>query len=547
MVQEYPNGYLSAWMIPRTAARITQDRLPVSTGPRTNVLSVIKKAAKKFVETINEAQRKAGSKNGSSSGESVMDRENWKQSFIAGWKASKAAKKYVSPAKAWASAKGRKWGSDYQRGYGAYIDWQRGAYAQEAVKDAEKLGLTKGPRIAAPRKRKASKGKKPGIDYYTVLIPWSDTPTPWHPIEKTGPFAILSRGAFSKRSDAVAWADRELLGQPYEIRVTYKPRGNPGHNPPAKKGSSSPRPAKKAKAKGSISKRDKERMYELGLYMVTPPPVTTAAWDRDTWIRYIDKSGKWNTAGLRSFPAVFPGKAKGNPGHNPKRPFSVGKKVAARYKYRVVYRVPEHPRDQYMLTNSLASARKEAAKRHGTVENLVRGEWTIKEYPGSPKRRGGVEDIELGDELKLWIDTSSEPIYLMINATARNLINKMAAGKYDRSKARKAFLNVANAAAKQYVKDNAGAEFRGYQIRRGPHGSFGPFSTATRDYVAGHLLADYDARIGYGEYDHYLAQKYKDHRGQRLPWSGPPSETSGAKLHIVLRPALNPKANGGRK
>lgn len=81
--------------------------------------------------------------------ESVMDKENWKQSFTAGWNDAKKAKKEVPPAQAWKSAKGRKWGSDYPRGYGAYTDHKRGAHAQDAVKDAKKLGLTESKTLAA--------------------------------------------------------------------------------------------------------------------------------------------------------------------------------------------------------------------------------------------------------------------------------------------------------------------------------------------------------------------------------------------------------------
>ena len=117
------------------------------------------------------------------------------------------------------------------------------------------------------------------------------------------------------------------------------------------------------------------------------------------------------------------------------------------------------------------------------------------------QRRGGVKDIELGDELKLYIDTSSEPTYRMIEAMAKALINRQAAGTYDSTKARKAFMNVANFGAKEYTRD----------VRKpGPHGSFGQFSPATRDYVAGHLLVDYERRAGWGEYNRLLAAKYRN-------------------------------------
>ena len=113
---------------------------------------------------------------------------------------------------------------------------------------------------------------------------------------------------------------------------------------------------------------------------------------------------------------------------------------------------------------------------------------------------GGPENTVLGDELKLYIDTSSEPTYQMIEGTAKQLVNRQAADTYDRTKALKAFVNVANFAAKEYTRD----------VRKpGPHGSFGQFSPTTRAYVARHLLSDYEARAKWGEYNRLLAKKYR--------------------------------------
>ena len=57
------------------------------------------------------------------------------------------------------------------------------------------------------------------MTYYTVVIPWSDKPTPWHPTEKTGRFSTLRRGAFKSESDAKEWADVRLNNQPYTIEM----------------------------------------------------------------------------------------------------------------------------------------------------------------------------------------------------------------------------------------------------------------------------------------------------------------------------------------
>lgn len=55
-------------------------------------------------------------------------------------------------------------------------------------------------------------------DYYTVIVPWSDRPTIWHPTERIGPFTTLSRGAFATEAAAHDWATR-LAGEPYTVKL----------------------------------------------------------------------------------------------------------------------------------------------------------------------------------------------------------------------------------------------------------------------------------------------------------------------------------------
>lgn len=59
---------------------------------------------------------------------------------------------------------------------------------------------------------------RPVDPYFSVLIPWSDMPTRWHPTERTGPFAELSRGCFPTPTAARSWADAQLGGQPYKLQ-----------------------------------------------------------------------------------------------------------------------------------------------------------------------------------------------------------------------------------------------------------------------------------------------------------------------------------------
>jgi hypothetical protein len=56
--------------------------------------------------------------------------------------------------------------------------------------------------------------------YFTVIIPWTSTEfrTQWHPTEKEGPFAELSRGAFTTEALAVRWGRDQLNGTPYSVK-----------------------------------------------------------------------------------------------------------------------------------------------------------------------------------------------------------------------------------------------------------------------------------------------------------------------------------------
>lgn len=57
--------------------------------------------------------------------------------------------------------------------------------------------------------------------YFSVRIPWSDAPTVWHPTEKEGPFAVLTRGMFKTAEDAHTWAREHLGHNPVYTVVEY--------------------------------------------------------------------------------------------------------------------------------------------------------------------------------------------------------------------------------------------------------------------------------------------------------------------------------------
>jgi hypothetical protein len=75
------------------------------------------------------------------------------------------------------------------------------------------------------RKRKARMNHVIGVlpanaSYYSIIIPYQHEhrTNQWMPHEATGPFATLSRGAFSSKSEAHKWA-REHLPKSAKYRL----------------------------------------------------------------------------------------------------------------------------------------------------------------------------------------------------------------------------------------------------------------------------------------------------------------------------------------
>jgi hypothetical protein len=109
--------------------------------------------------------------------------------------------------------------------------------------------------------------------YYTVLVPWSPRPTAWHPTDKTGPFSVLSRGAFKTRREATIWARDHLAGEPYKVkRISYE--GESTRTMKRKKRiTSKPKRAAKAKPKSNptkhIPKTNRGRKPEKRKFTIT--------------------------------------------------------------------------------------------------------------------------------------------------------------------------------------------------------------------------------------------------------------------------------------
>lgn len=74
------------------------------------------------------------------------------------------------------------------------VSWSRAAYGATMVANGDAMSV-----------------------YYSVRIPWSATPTAWHPTSRTGPMSVLTRGAFKTKGEAHAWAASHLRGEPYDV------------------------------------------------------------------------------------------------------------------------------------------------------------------------------------------------------------------------------------------------------------------------------------------------------------------------------------------
>jgi hypothetical protein len=71
------------------------------------------------------------------------------------------------------------------------------------------------------KRRTSRKLRSNGHTYYSVHIPYSKTPTVWHPRSPDGPFAVLSRGKFSTVQEAHDWAQERLGHKPVYKVVSH--------------------------------------------------------------------------------------------------------------------------------------------------------------------------------------------------------------------------------------------------------------------------------------------------------------------------------------
>lgn len=101
------------------------------------------------------------------------------------------------------------------------------------------------------------------------------------------------------------------------------------------------------------------------------------------------------------------------------------------------------------------------------------------------------------NELLLYLDNEGR-LYPQVRAIQRNLVNKIADGKYDGTLAPRMWLYVVDSASKMYRKDF------GTSSGRGNHA----FAKKVRDEVATAMARRFEREAALGEHAHYLQKKY---------------------------------------
>jgi len=107
-------------------------------------------------------------------------------------------------------------------------------------------------------------------------------------------------------------------------------------------------------------------------------------------------------------------------------------------------------------------------------------------------------DADAAQELTLFVDNDGDLYRQQTQPIFKNLRTKMAQGKYDREKAVKLFMYLAESGAKKYAKEFAdGREWN--QI----------FSVPARRLAAAQWRDSFEVDAQLGNYDNYLPKKYQ--------------------------------------
>ena len=124
-----------------------------------------------------------------------------------------------------------------------------------------------------------------------------------------------------------------------------------------------------------------------------------------------------------------------------------------------------------------------------------------------PEETNGEDDVPFGlsegraeeTELQLFINNDSQLYRSRLQPIQKNLVTKIAQGKYDEKLAVKAFMYVVEDGAKKYVKDHGGPGDK-WNIM---------FDKKTRLAVAASLASDFKDEADDGNYDDFLPKKYR--------------------------------------
>lgn len=102
-------------------------------------------------------------------------------------------------------------------------------------------------------------------------------------------------------------------------------------------------------------------------------------------------------------------------------------------------------------------------------------------------------------ELQQFVENDGQIYRQMTQPILKNLTTKKARGVYKADLAHKAFMNLAEAGAKQYVKQVGGC-----------HGTWHTmFPIDVRRIVAKNWVESFETEYGYGNYDDFLPKKYQ--------------------------------------
>jgi hypothetical protein len=112
----------------------------------------------------------------------------------------------------------------------------------------------------------------------------------------------------------------------------------------------------------------------------------------------------------------------------------------------------------------------------------------------------GFENNEsVASELVMFTDNDRDLYRQQMEPIFKNLIAKMASGKYDREKAVKLFMYLAESAAKKYAHDAGGDASRWHEM----------FPVPVRKLAATHWRDSFEAEAKLGNYDNLLPKKYQ--------------------------------------